>query len=664
MCHSLCEDKVVNSMLEIKNIQVTYEKDVFKDCHFECGMSQITAIVGESGTGKTTLLNLISLRKKASIEYCIDQHPVEENMINQNIYYATQNPIFEEDLTIQENISLLYDVYNQEVDIDLEKEIIYQLDLGHTLLMYPNALSQGEKKRVSLLLAVITKRKIVLLDEPTASIDQENKERVYDVIKTYLHDRITIISTHDQQMIDLSDVVYFIHDAKLIRQGHVCNDEIFLCSYEPKRIESSYWKTLKHHKFYHIVTQVLTVVMISSLVLGLFSINVFIDSQKEYLNKSFSNQFVVYSPLVEGKGYSQNEYPLTETQFNGLNSIEGVKSVRELYCLSNLLSQEIYVHDQSILEEDEVVYYVSYDETKDYTQYIEEKYSASGVYISKELADQIGDIEKGEELTFQLPVPQYNIFNEGYVVDGYDLSKPDYYIVYPDEHNVEVTLPIAGTLKEDVTKLGMTLSLGEFIIYVPQNIYEQYLTKYAQEGGYTKGEVEYKPYQANAYVVELNSAKDVTSFQENLEQYQLATDSEYFDSYVYLQTQKNINEFQQQIILVLAIGMTCIVVVLKYLRRKQDLSFFEYIRVITMNKEIVRKVEMQCLLQKTCLTFLLSLLLCFLIILILSYVLNQIYTLSLLSIFICFLFSLFVETIPLLIRKIKNDRIKSYSSFL
>ena len=641
-------------MLEVKDIYVNYGNVIFDHTDFRCGNCQITAISGNSGKGKTTLLDIISLNRNYFSHYYINHDEIDKNVLKRNMYYSKQEPIFEENLKMRENLDLLYRFYDQEKDPELEEDIIKQLELEHTLDMYVNSLSAGERKRFSLLVAIVTKRKIVLLDEPTASIDKDMREKVIEIIVKYLRNNMTIISTHDKVLLDKADVVYTIENAQLCFQNSKIKDkDIEMSLNKTCNLDRYYWKTFKHKKLYFSISQILSVLVVSILIIGLFSIDAYVEYQKENLNLVFTNQFIVYSPLTEQSTYEQNEYPLTDDQLNQLKQMNEVKSVRELYCISQDNGNKIKFHNQSVFNDEETnIQYVSYDHTRDNQKYINTSYNDSGIYISKDLASKLNNINKGDELTFSLPVPQYNVFNEGYVISNQnDITTPSYYIVYPKEHNITVTLPIAGVLEDNPSKLGMTLFVSSNTIYIPQNIYQKYIDQYKVSDTYQEGKVEYKPYVPNAYVVELHSINDVAGFKDKITDMGLGCDSEYFDIYSYIQTQQSIKEYQRNISIGITVGMIIVIFVLKYLKRKEENSFFDYIKRISLDNQYTRAMQIKCLFYRTILTFLLSLILSYGIILILSSFFNQNYNLTFMSFLVCFIFSLCIEFISFLFSK-------------
>lgn len=633
-------------MLEIKKVHILYEKELFHPFDFQCCPGQITAISGESGSGKTSILRVIAQKIKGYEQYTIDGKVCESNELWQNLYYVEQDPLLEEDLTIREHLDLLYEYYHLSQNLQLEEALSEQLEIDHVFSLYPNMLSDGEKKRCALFMACLSQRNIILLDEPTASVNKDMIQQELAIIQTYLKDSAVIISTHDSEILEISDVIYTIDHGVVSCTGMVEN-KAFIHNENHKKSDlmKYYWKTFKHHKAYHIIAQCLITFSICILILGLFSIDVYVDQQKERLNSLFTNQFVVYKPTVQGAAYEQNEYPLTDEELTKLKEMKAIKSIRELYCFTESNTSEIKLGNRNVYmsHEESPIDYISYDDTRDVSSYVEQAFQNQGVYITRELADKIGTISQGDQLTFAMPVPQYNVFNEGYVADNNDISKPSYYIVYPEKNYVLISLPIAGIIKDDNAKMGMAVSTVDDAIYIPQSIYQEQLLKVKVSDSYQEENVEYEPYRPNAYVIELTSVNDIAEFKSTLDNMGLGCDSQYFDVYSYIQTEEGTRHYHQMIAFTLMLGITLLIFVLKYLKRKNDQQFFVYIRSVFNDAPLTRSLFIKSILYRAVFDFLIAMLCCFTILIFASKVLDHTYTLPLYSYLICFLFSLLIE---------------------
>lgn len=635
-------------MLAVENIYVKYEHVIIDHLDLCCHQG-ITVLSGKSGSGKTTLLNVVALRNSFYKNYTIDEQQMTLATLMSNLYYVTQDPDFETDLTMRQNLDLLYALYHQKRDQTLEKTLLKRLDMEHVLDMYVNSLSLGEKKRFALICAIVLKRPVTLLDEPTSAVDKDMCLVMRELVSEYLRDRITIIATHDQELVELADKVYLL-DQHQVRVNNETEQKKSLISQSFVDTEKYYWKTLKHKKFYHIISIILSLITIVSIVIGVFSVNQYVIAQEEKLQCMFSNQFVVYVPLKEGWTYSGDEYPLTDEQIQQLENLSMVKKVRPLYCISNTysnLSTNIIYNGKNAFDESSNFNFVSYDDTMDVTPYVNTFYNEEGIYINSHLAESLGNISSGSELTFTLPVPQYNVFNEAYYISE-DGRTPEFYLVYPDDHSIEVTMPIAGALNDENEGMGMTLSLNEYVIYIPQSIYERYIEEEKVTDSYNEGIVEYKPYEPNAYVVSLNSIEDIAEFEEEIEKIGLSVDSQYIDTMGYIESEQNVSDYQKYIVLGLSIGLLAVILITKYLKRAQDQTFFDYLHTLTQDNHYVRQIKIKTSLYRTLFLFLVSLIISYAIILIFNRIQNQGYTIPYYGIFISLLIAAIIEFLPLI----------------
>lgn len=153
-------------------------------------------LFGESGCGKTTLLNIlagmtefesgcISITNK-QFHKCVDW-----NQICDLVGYVTQNSFFIDYLTIGEQLEL---TGCEKSDIPIFLAKFNMLEYEHK---YPRQLSGGEKQRLSIVQALLQNKKILLLDEPTASLDEENKLLVFNALSTVSKKVLVICSSHD-----------------------------------------------------------------------------------------------------------------------------------------------------------------------------------------------------------------------------------------------------------------------------------------------------------------------------------------------------------------------------------------------------------------------------------------------------------------------------------
>lgn len=171
-------------MLELKNISKKYgDNKVLDGFSFVCPDSGVIALMGASGIGKTTLLNIIAGIEKA-----------DSGIINstfKKISYKFQEPRLLEWLTAEENITAVTD--NKEI----AEKWLAAVDLSDSADKYPRELSGGMQQRVSLARALAYAGDLLLLDEPFSAVDADTKKILIRTISDYAVNHAVILVTHD-----------------------------------------------------------------------------------------------------------------------------------------------------------------------------------------------------------------------------------------------------------------------------------------------------------------------------------------------------------------------------------------------------------------------------------------------------------------------------------
>ena len=188
---------------------------LLEDFKLEVNNGERIAVVGKSGVGKTTMLSILGLLDRdytGSYElFGLKTNDMTLNQFaelrNQKIGFVLQESALIDSLTIEENIRLplLYSKGNHKTE-DLES-IAAGIDIAHILNKKPLECSGGEKARAVFARAILMRPDLLLCDEPTASLDGENKERILSLIcKMNQEFGTTIITvTHDREVADRHD---------------------------------------------------------------------------------------------------------------------------------------------------------------------------------------------------------------------------------------------------------------------------------------------------------------------------------------------------------------------------------------------------------------------------------------------------------------------------
>ena len=195
-------------MISIKKLSKSYKdksgsQKVFKNLSYEFESNGVYSILGSSGSGKTTLLNLISgldSFQNGTIEVFnqnLNELSVEEKSALRKKYFGFgyQFHYLLENLSIYENcLAANFGVDNGNIDVTLKK-----LGIAKIKNKLPSKVSGGEKQRASIARAITKKPNILILDEPTGNLDQENSLIVQDFLLDYAkeNDSLVIYATHD-----------------------------------------------------------------------------------------------------------------------------------------------------------------------------------------------------------------------------------------------------------------------------------------------------------------------------------------------------------------------------------------------------------------------------------------------------------------------------------
>lgn len=207
------------SLLAIENLTKSFHRGVeqifpVNHLNFQIEAGDFVCIMGRSGIGKTTLLNLIALFSNPDEGNILYQgqslnHLADDEMSkyrNQEIAYLTQAPELIKTLNVYENVVLPYYIrfdenkLNDDQDLgEKAKNLLTKLGIADLIDEKVQNLSGGEKRRVALARSLINQPNILLLDEPTADLDEETANEIRKLLVALNQEGLTIIVvTHDE----------------------------------------------------------------------------------------------------------------------------------------------------------------------------------------------------------------------------------------------------------------------------------------------------------------------------------------------------------------------------------------------------------------------------------------------------------------------------------
>ena len=226
------EVKIINGSINFTNVNFKYdknEKDVLKNININISGGKMTSLVGHSGSGKSTILNLIPrLYDIGSGDISIDDQSIYNlkiESLRSKISLVSQDTTLFDD-TIKNNIG--YAKYNAS-DEDIIKaskysyshEFIEKLPNKYETIIGENGirLSGGQKQRLSIARAMLKKSPIILLDEATSSLDTETESKIQDALKILTKNKTTIVIAHRLSTVLNSDQIYIIDSGNVVANG-------------------------------------------------------------------------------------------------------------------------------------------------------------------------------------------------------------------------------------------------------------------------------------------------------------------------------------------------------------------------------------------------------------------------------------------------------------
>ncbi len=236
----------MKNLVEVKNIKKNYGKnEAVKGISFNIKEDEILGLLGPNGSGKTTTIGmLLGLLKPTSGEIFINGKKLEGNRIEilEQINFISPYIELPKKLTVKQNLTVygkLYKINNINERIEFLSE---KLRLGGLLNSITGELSSGQKNRVSLAKALINEPKVLLLDEPTASLDPEVGDFVRSFLEDYKKEKkisILLASHNMNEVTRLCKSILMMKDGIIIDKG---NPEELINKHGRKNLEEVFLK--------------------------------------------------------------------------------------------------------------------------------------------------------------------------------------------------------------------------------------------------------------------------------------------------------------------------------------------------------------------------------------------------------------------------------------
>ena len=218
----------IKGKVEFKNVSFMYEKqEILKNVSFEIPPQSFTAIVGKSGSGKSTIFRLLLRLYKANKgTILLDDDSIynyTKEVYSSNVSIVTQKP-FIFDMSIRENLNLVDS--NHEHQIEACKRVgihdyIMSLKDGYNTKLVADAenISNGQKQLIALARTLLSKSEVLLFDEVTSSLDINTSKHVMNILKDLKRDHTILMITHKPALMKMADDVIVINHGKLVGRG-------------------------------------------------------------------------------------------------------------------------------------------------------------------------------------------------------------------------------------------------------------------------------------------------------------------------------------------------------------------------------------------------------------------------------------------------------------
>ncbi|MBX3630966.1 MAG: ATP-binding cassette domain-containing protein [Nitrosomonas sp.] len=216
-------------VIDVRNLNFSFNHDelalpVLKNVTITIHKGEIVIMTGPSGSGKTTFLTIVGGLRQAfdgSVQV-LDQQLInsgEQTKVNirQQTGYIFQQHNLLKSLTAQQNVCMTLEMFNivtEKERLERAAEMLRAVGLGDRLDHKPDQLSGGQRQRVSIARALVGQPKIVLADEPTASLDKQSGLEAVIILKRLAKESGTsiLLVTHDYRILDIADRVVELED--------------------------------------------------------------------------------------------------------------------------------------------------------------------------------------------------------------------------------------------------------------------------------------------------------------------------------------------------------------------------------------------------------------------------------------------------------------------
>lgn len=616
-------------MIKINNINISFDgKECIRSGKFEAYNGQLTGIYGESATGKTSLLNIIGMLSNSDCHYSYNDKPLELNedmkieFRNKNISFVTQNSLLIETISVEKNIEFYIEQSDTEYNCD---ELLNMFNISNKKNEIPKKLSGGERQRAAIACAIAKNSQILLGDEITASLDDDNKKIVMNALNQYAKKgNIIILVSHEKNILKRCDRLYKLEYLELVLEKEKEDDLYSLRnkSYAKKTDAIKFFQLLfLSNKKTNYKRKLISLIIMLFL---FFSGSLFVQGYNTSLLETFSVNNIAKTKLLvlndESGDYRNSKYgyaihhighnePFSKDVIKKLENLENINKSYDYYSIPyNMLGKngrDISMSLKAIRDGKIVDKYepdIEGDIFKsDYSFSIvpyypgEKKFKENeGVYINANMS-HLYNLKVGDELELEMNIPFAMSRAEEQTVlevDGKEMGDPYYPVMCVGEQEKYKT-KVAGIYEENFNYNSE--------LFLQYNIIEEMINRKAKE--YEKGNIlidnnafegysrieELKPY---AKVLFIDKEENVLKVNNNINDQ--SNDVYTYSEYQSVLELKEQNDDLVQNTITLAIGGVVIFIlgsiVLEFFYLKKYKSVYMMLNLIGFNKREKRKI--------------------------------------------------------------------------
>lgn len=382
-------------MIELKDICIEYDRVILDHASISIPAHSITLIRGKSGSGKTALLYCISLMDtKSKYQYYYDQHLIGEkdrnNIRKECISYVLQENDLLAHLDVRGTLQYFAHIHNKHLSDKDIQDYLDKMHLDVTLNQNVMTLSLGERQRLSIATALVSNPQVLVLDEPTASLDHENEIEIYNILKELSTHMTIVLASHSEESIKYADVVYTLENNQLsVNSSMILDDpcgEGVISQVDHKFYKEYVKDYVKHYRFMYVL---MMMVFILSLVSGQMILGIINHSREQGMQ-------MLIGQLENKAIITKDKYSYVDQDYSHFVKIDN-KNTFPLY--------KIYTQIEG-----EDVYLVPYFKDDDLSKYIDRNIqeTRSGIYMDDDTYYRLNQISSHNKVKLDLYITDQN----------------------------------------------------------------------------------------------------------------------------------------------------------------------------------------------------------------------------------------------------------------